>query len=115
MFDLLTSKKTSDAVRYSVIKDVLDRSGFKPVEEIKTTQVWNGDPSVLTDEQLDNLAETLTRMFRDPAKAEQYRKRALEIEGPVIDVEAIRVPEATVKESLTVGESPVDIDDEEGW
>ena len=115
MFDLLTSKKTSDAVRYSVIKDVLDRTGHKPVEKIEAQVAWNGDISTLTEEALDNLAETLTRMFRDPSKVEEYNRRALEIEGPVIDVEAIRVPEPTVKESLTVEESPVNIDDEEGW
>lgn len=92
MFELLTSKSTPAATRYSVVKDVLDRTGHKPVEKIETTQLWDGDLAKLNEDQLAAMANYFWN-FVDPAKRAELQRRTLEIEGPVIEAEFVSVPE----------------------
>ena len=51
---------------------------------------WNGDPSTLTEEQLEALCTYLERIAfnGDKAKIEEARKRAMIEAGHVIDVES---------------------------
>ena len=92
MFEMLMSKKTTPAVRFSIIKDILDRAGYKPVEKHEHTQLWNGDPSSLTDEQLKSM-EAYFWSFVDPSRRDELQQKAIASEGPVIDAEFVRVPE----------------------
>lgn len=78
MFDLLIDKKTPPAVRYSIIKDILDRTGYKPVERSEV-KIWNGDPSTLSDEQLGNLVGHLERIAfgEDKARLIEEKRRVM--------------------------------------
>ncbi len=59
--------------------------------EAGVAELWDGDLAWLTDAQLDRMAKYFEQ-FLPPDRIEYYRQRAAMEEGPVIDVEAIRMP-----------------------
>lgn len=119
MYELLTSTKTPPAVRKEVAKDILDRAGFKPIEKHELREVWDGDLSTLSEDALERVCRHFWS-FIDPARREELQRKAIETEGPVIEAEFVRVPEAP-QIAAAVEEKPVeeaekeDQDEEDGW
>lgn len=108
MFELLCDKKTPASVRYSIIKDILDRTGFKPVDKSEVAINWDGDVSKLDDEGLARLAYYMERLAfgEDRSRLLQEKRKALIEAGAAPDViEAeFSSEEPVVKDSLTTGD-----------
>jgi hypothetical protein len=91
IFECLTSKKIQASTRLSAAKDILDRTGFKPIEKFQEIP-WDGDPSKLDDQQLETLRDHLIRLAygEDRARIEAAKRKALG--GNVIETKAVREP-----------------------
>lgn len=110
MFDLLVDKKTPHSVRYSIIKDILDRAGYKPVDKSEVSLAWDGDISKLDDEGLARLAFQLERLAfgEDRARAMEEKRKVL--------IEAGAAPEVIDAECEVVEEGPMpEVIDESAW
>ena len=88
MWEMLIDKKTPPAVRAGIIKDILDRAGYKPVEKSEHKFVWDGDPSKLTEEQLEQLAYSLEQLAfgADKARTLQEKRKELIAAGSAPEV-----------------------------
>ena len=93
----MKNRRANPGVAQRAAEDVLDRNGFKPVEKIETTQLWDGDLAKLTEDQLAAMAQYFWN-FVAPEKRAELQQRTLEIEGPVIEAEFVNIPEQSVEE-----------------
>jgi hypothetical protein len=84
LFELL-GEDQPPATRLGAVKDILDRAGYKPVEEHKFE--WSGDPSALTDTQLRNLRDAIYRMVHGQAAERQQIEAGQVLEGQAVEVE----------------------------
>lgn len=90
MFESLGPKQPA-AIRLSAAKDILDRTGYKPVERSENIN-WNGDPGSLSEDQLDTLMAYLEKLI--PAdRLEAARQRAMIEAGTMIDVKPVESTE----------------------
>ncbi len=81
--------------QYGVVKSCYELIGKELnmfTREASVAELWDGDLTSLTDAQLDRMAK-YCEQFLPPDRIEYYRQRCALEEGPVIDVEAIRMPE----------------------
>jgi hypothetical protein len=88
MYEMLCDKKTPPSTRYSIIKDILDRAGYKPADKSEVSIGWDGDISKLDDEALDRLAYYLEQIAfgGDRARMLQEKKKTLIEAGAAPDV-----------------------------
>jgi hypothetical protein len=88
MWELLIDKKTPHATRFGIIKDILDRAGFKPVDKSEVAINWDGDLSKLDDEGLARLAYYMERLAygEDRARMLDDKRRTLIEAGAAPDV-----------------------------
>ena len=104
MYKMLMNPKTGDSTRFAIIKDILDRTGYKPVDKSEVAHFWDGDISALDDDALQKLAYHLERIAfgEDRARMLEEKRRTLLLAGTspeVIEAEFIQA------EPLQTGES----------
>ena len=87
-YEMMTSKSTPAAVRYSIVKDILDRAGYKPVDKSEVSIAWDGDVSKLDDDGLRQLAYYMERLAfgDDRAKLLEEKRKTLIEAGAAPDV-----------------------------
>lgn len=93
LYNLMTSSKTSDGVRATIARDLLDRAGLQAIT--KTQDVpWDGDPGSLPDDALARMTYYLERIAwgDDEAKLRMEQRRVLSEAGAMtVDLEPVKV------------------------
>src|SRR5712692_1684792 len=84
--------------QYAVVKSTVELAAKVAgvyVEKAETSVVWNGDPAILTEEQLNNLLNHFLKVagYDTPEKIEAARRKAAL--GQTVDVATVKEPTAS--------------------